>query len=255
MVKVAFIGLGKMGGAAARAALEDKDIKIVAGVERDTSKGSWPFPVYPTDKLEVALMNADVVVDFTNAEAAAGNVPKAVAMGKKVVIGTTGFNAEQLAKIESEVSAKNTIALLASNFSVGVNLFFKFAGDMAAKLREYDVEIIEWHHNQKKDAPSGTAAKIAKIVQGARGGEGELVYGRQGICPRKNDEIGVHAVRAGDIVGMHSVWFVGNNEEIEFRHSAHSRDCFARGCVKAIKWIAAQDKGGRIYGMNDVLGI
>lgn len=253
MVKVAFVGLGKMGGAAARVAAEDPAIQIVAGVE--TNAGKAAYPIYTPDKLEQAIKDAEVVVDFTNAHAASESIPKMLAAGKKVVIGTTGFTPEQLKKIQDAVKKHNSVALLAPNFSVGVNMFFKFAGEMAAKLKDYDVEVIEWHHNQKKDAPSGTAAKVAKVIQDARGQNDELVYGRNGLMPRKKNEIGVHAVRAGDIVGIHSVWFVGNNEEIEFRHSAHSRDAFARGCVTAIKWMGAQGKGGKIYGMNDVLGI
>ncbi len=253
MVNVAFVGLGKMGGAAARVAAEDPEVRIVAGVEMNGGKAA--YPIYTPEKLDEAIRDAEVVVDFTNAQAASENIPKIIAAGKKVVIGTTGFSPEQMKKIEDAVKSKGAVALLAPNFSIGMNLFFKFAGEMAAKLKDYDVEIIEWHHNQKKDAPSGTAAKIAKVIQDARAQGDELTYGRNGMAPRKKNEIGVHAVRAGDIVGIHSVWFVGNNEEIEFRHSAHSRDTFARGCVKAIKWVGAQKVGGKIYSMNDVLGI
>ncbi|MBU0586307.1 4-hydroxy-tetrahydrodipicolinate reductase [Candidatus Micrarchaeota archaeon] len=255
MVKVAFVGLGKMGGAAARVALQDEEVQVVAGVERNAEKESWSFPVFPPEKLEEAVKDAEVIVDFTNAESATSNVVKLLGMGKKVVVGTTGFNQAQRDKIENAVKEKNAVALIASNFSIGVNLFFKFAGEMAAKLPEYDVEVIEWHHNQKKDAPSGTAATVAKVLQEARGGKDKLVYGREGLSPRSKDEIGVHAVRAGGIVGIHSIWFVGNGEEIELRHSAHSRDCFARGCVKAIKWIGKQNAGGKIYSMKEVIGI
>lgn len=253
MVKVAFVGLGKMGSAAARVAAEDPEVQVVAGVELNGGKAA--YPIFTPDRMEEAIREAEVVVDFTNAHAASENIPKVLAMGKKVVIGTTGFNPEEMKKIQEAVAKNDVVALLAPNFSVGVNLFFKFAGEMAAKLRDYDVEVIEWHHNQKKDAPSGTAAKVAKVMQEARAQGDELVYGRSGTAPRKKNEIGVHAVRAGDIVGIHSIWFVGNSEEIELRHSAHSRDAFARGCVKAIKWVAAQGQGGRIYSMNDVLGI
>lgn len=253
MVKVAFVGLGKMGSAAARVAGEDAEIQIVAGVELNGGKAA--YPIHTPDKIDEAIRDAEVVVDFTNAHAAGENVVRAIGAGKKVVIGTTGFNAEQMKKIGEAVKANNAVALLAPNFSVGVNLFFKFAGEMAAKLKDYDVEVIEWHHNQKKDAPSGTAAKVAKVIQDARAQGDQLVYGRNGLMPRKKNEIGVHAVRAGDIVGIHSIWFVGNNEEIEFRHSAHSRDAYARGCLKAIKWVAAQNEGGKIYSMGDVLGI
>lgn len=253
MIKIAFVGLGKMGSSVARIAAEDPEIQIIAGVELRGGKAS--YPIYTPDKFEQAITDCDIVVDFTNPEAASSNILKAIEMKKKVVIGTTGFNSEQIKKINDWIRKYNAIVLLAPNFSVGVNLFFKFAGEMAAKLKEYDVEVIEWHHNQKKDAPSGTAAKLAKIIQNARAQNDELVYGRNGLMPRKKNEIGVHAIRAGDIVGIHSIWFVGNNEEIELRHSAHSRDSFARGCIKAIKWIDQQDKGGRIYGMNDVLGI
>ncbi|MEW6528628.1 MAG: 4-hydroxy-tetrahydrodipicolinate reductase [Candidatus Micrarchaeota archaeon] len=256
-IKVVFVGLGKMGAAAARIANEDPEIKIVACVELKGSE-SMQYPIFTSEKFIDAIKDAEIMVDFTNADAATENILKAIAAGKKVVVGTTGFNEEQLNKINAAVKKYNAIVLLAPNFSVGVNLFFKFAGEMATKLRDYDVEVIEWHHNQKKDAPSGTAAKIVDIIKNARAQHDEIIYGRSGIAPRKKNEIGVHAIRAGDIVGTHSILFVGNNEEIEFRHCAHSRDAFARGCLQAIKWISAQntqDKGGKIYGMNDVLGI
>lgn len=253
MLKVSFLGLGKMGSVAAQVAAEDSEINIISGIELIPKKRE--FPVYTPDKIKEAVKDSEIVVDFTTPEAASEHIPNIIALGKKVVTGTTGFNSEQIKKIQDAVIKHNAVVLMAPNFSVGVNLFFKFAGEMASKLKEYDVELIEWHHNQKKDAPSGTAIKTAKILQSAREQNDELVYGRNGAVPRKKNEIGIHAVRAGDIVGIHSIWFVGNNEEIELRHSAHSRHAFARGCLQAIKWIGKQNKGGKLYSMNDVLEI
>ncbi|MDL5502021.1 MAG: 4-hydroxy-tetrahydrodipicolinate reductase, partial [Candidatus Methanoperedens sp.] len=137
------------------------------------------------------------------------------------------------------------------NFSIGVNVFWGLLAEAAKRLDDYDIEIIEAHHNQKKDAPSGTAMKAAEVISNTLGGK-ELVYGRHGIAPR-HKEIGIHAVRGGDIVGDHTVLFAGDGERIEIKHQAHSRQAFAKGAVTAALWVSKAQPG--IYEMADVLGI
>ncbi len=254
-IKVVFCGLGKMGASTARLALAQKDLDVACGVSTDAESASeWKFPIFKPAELDKAISGANVFVDFTGAEAAMQNLPKAARAGLDLVIGTTGFSPAQLAELEKMVAENNVSAVLAPNFSVGVNLFFKFAGEMAKALGDYDVEIIEAHHNQKKDSPSGTAVKVAKVVADAIGiSETNYVYGRNGIVGPRKREIGIHAVRAGDIVGEHTVLFAGNFEQIKLSHVAQSRDCFAKGALLAVRWIAGK-RDGKIHSMADVLG-
>lgn len=194
---------------------------------------------------------ADVLIDFTAAGATVVNAPIAAECGVNLIIGTTGLTQEQRAVIDNAILKNRVSAVIAPNFSVGVNVFFKIIKEAAKYLADYDIEIIEAHHNQKKDAPSGTALRAADVISEAVGGK-EYVYGREGIAPR-DKEIGIHAVRGGDITGDHTVLFVGNSERIEISHMAHSRQIFAKGAVRAAEWVCAQDPG--IYNMDDVLGL
>jgi 4-hydroxy-tetrahydrodipicolinate reductase len=173
--------------------------------------------------------------------------------GKKVnlVVGTTGFTPEQKALMEKAIKENGVAAVISPNFSIGVNVFWGLLAEAAKSLSDYDIEIIEAHHNQKKDAPSGTAVKAAEVISKTLGGK-ELVYGRHGLSPRKQ-EIGIHAVRGGDIVGDHTVLFAGDGERIEIKHQAHSRQAFAKGAVKAAVWVSSAPPG--VYEMADVLGI
>jgi 4-hydroxy-tetrahydrodipicolinate reductase len=176
-------------------------------------------------------------------------------MSKAVVVGTTGFSEEQKKDIAEYGS--RTRCLVAPNMSMGVNLLFSLAGSVARALGDgYDVEIVEAHHKMKKDAPSGTAKKLAEIISEAldRDLQSVGVYGRQGIVgERKPSEIGVLAVRGGDIVGEHTVMFVTGGERIELIHRAHSRDAFAKGAVQAALWLVSQPNG--VYDMQDMLGL
>jgi 4-hydroxy-tetrahydrodipicolinate reductase len=193
----------------------------------------------------------NVLVDFTIAGATVVNAPKAADCGVNLVIGTTGFTDDQKAIIEAAILKNNVSGIISPNYSVGVNVFFKVLREAARYLGEMDVEIIEAHHNQKKDAPSGTAKKAAEVISEALEGK-EYVYGREGLAPRGR-EIGIHAVRGGDIVGDHTVLFAGDGERIEIKHQAHSRQAFAGGAVKAAVWIASANPG--IYTMEDILGL
>ncbi|WP_321419657.1 4-hydroxy-tetrahydrodipicolinate reductase [uncultured Methanomethylovorans sp.] len=195
--------------------------------------------------------STNVLIDFTIANATVVNAPIAASAGVNLVIGTTGFSKEQKQIIEAAVSKHGVAGIISPNFSVGVNVFFKILSEASKYLGDFDIEVIEAHHNKKKDAPSGTAMKAADVISAALGGK-DYVYGRQGLAPR-NKEIGIHAVRGGDIVGDHTVLFAGDGERIEIKHQAHSRQAFASGAVKAAAWIC--NAGPGMYAMEDILGL
>lgn len=195
--------------------------------------------------------STNVLIDFTIANATVVNAPVAASAGVNLVIGTTGFSKEQKQIIEAAVSKHGVAGIISPNFSVGVNVFFKILSEASKYLGDFDIEVIEAHHNKKKDAPSGTAMKVADVISAALGGK-DYVYGRQGLAPR-NKEIGIHAVRGGDIVGDHTVLFAGDGERIEIKHQAHSRQAFASGAVKAAAWIC--NAGPGMYTMEDILGL
>lgn len=256
MIKVALCGCGKMGSRVAELASADKGMELLHVF--DPVKGgtdSCGVGILEPAELENRIKEVDVVVDFTNPEASVNNCRIAVEAGKGVVIGTTGHSDEQKARIK-ELSEKSAI-ILSPNMSVGVNVFFKIACELASRLKGYDIELIEAHHRYKKDSPSGTAVKLASLVAEELGVELSkmAVYGREkGMTgPRKEKEIGVHAIRAGDIVGEHTLLLASNSEKIELKHTAQSRDCFAAGTIKAIKFISEKQKG--LYDMWDVIGL
>ncbi len=224
-----------------------KDIGEIVGA------GSLGVPVSDPKDLAKVLKDSrtDVLVDFTVAPATAANAPVAAAAGVNLIIGTTGLTAEQKTAITDAVIKNNVAAVISSNYSIGVGIFFKLIRQAAEYLgNDYDVEIVEAHHNQKKDAPSGTAMTAYEILSDALGGK-EKVCGREGVCPR-GKEIGIHAIRGGDIVGDHTVMFIGNSERIEIKHQAHSREIFVAGAVLAAGWVVNQKKGV-VYDMQDVL--
>ncbi len=258
MVKVIVCGAcGRMGRRIADILSEDGETELVGAIEAKGHKdlGTEVIPgVKVTDSLEKIIDRAGVVIDFTNPQASLKNLEVAAKFKKAMVIGTTGHT-EQEKKLVAE-KAKTIPLLMAPNMSLGVNLLFQVVDSVAKVLKDYDAEIVEAHHNRKKDAPSGTAAKLEETIAEAL----DLnikeagVYGRKGMVgPRKPEEIGVHSVRAGDIVGEHTVIFAGPGERLELTHRAHSRDCFARGALEAAKWIVKQSPG--FYDMQDLLGL
>ncbi len=208
-----------------------------------------------SDDFAGAIAGADVAVDFTRADSSVAHARAAAAAGRAIVVGSTGFTPEQTDAVRS--AARAVPCVLSPNMSVGVNLMFKTAADMAKVLGDdYDVEIVEVHHRFKKDSPSGTAVKLADAVAGALGRTmGDAgVYGRQGMVgERTRKEIGVFAVRAGDVVGEHTLIFGGIGERLEITHRAHSRDTFARGAVRAAAWVVGKPAG--LYDMKAVLGL
>lgn len=258
MTRIAITGaLGRMGTLVIQEAARIEGMELVAGL--DAVGAGKPLPggvlVKDSSQLEQVLKETrpDVLIDFTIAKAAVKNVCIAASLGVDLVVGTTGISSEQHSQMREAIEG-NVAAVITPNFSVGVNLFWKLVADAAAALKgyDYDIEIIEAHHNQKKDAPSGTALATVEAIRRARGEADlpEVVYGRNGIMPR-GKEIGVHAVRAGDIVGDHTVLLAGSGERLEIRHQAHSRAAFASGAVRAASWVAGRKPG--IYGMADVL--
>ncbi|MFQ5867894.1 MAG: 4-hydroxy-tetrahydrodipicolinate reductase [bacterium] len=258
MVKVIVCGVcGRMGRRIIDIINQDEDTELVGAIE---AKGHKALGTQVTTKVEVTndlekiIDRAEVVIDFTNPQASLKNLEVASGFRKPMVIGTTGHTEEEKKSVIEK--AKTIPILMAPNMSLGVNLLFRLVDGVAKVLKGYNVEIIEAHHNRKKDAPSGTAAKLAEnIAQVLNLNLKEVaVYGRKGMVgPRKPQEIGVHAVRAGDIVGEHTVIFAGTGERLELTHRAHSRECFARGAVEASKWIVRQPPG--FYDMQDFLGL
>jgi 4-hydroxy-tetrahydrodipicolinate reductase len=203
-----------------------------------------------------ALARPDTVtLDFTLPEAALAHLRIATAKGAAIAIGTTGFSAEQRA--EAEQLAPKTRALIAPNMSVGVNVLLKVVEDVARILRDgFDPEIMEIHHRFKVDAPSGTALALGKAIAAAQGKDfdRQVKLARQGITgQRTEDEIGIVALRGGDVVGDHTVVFAGFAERLELTHRAQSRDCLARGAIRAALWLPHQPPG--LYTMKDVLGL
>ncbi|HLA51448.1 MAG TPA: 4-hydroxy-tetrahydrodipicolinate reductase [Thermodesulfobacteriota bacterium] len=264
MVKLVITGAaGRMGRSIINIIRETGNAEIAAAVERsghgDIGKdagevaGSGKIGIKLTDNFEKAIRKADCVVDFTFPEAAMHHLDIALKNDIAMVIGTTGFSPHQR---EGLKDAGNKLRIVAApNMSVGVNLLLKVVSDMAKVLgKDYDIEIIEAHHRTKKDAPSGTAMRFAEVLAYSlnRDLDKVAVYERHGIIgERRPDEIGIQTIRAGDIVGDHTIIFGGMGERMEITHRAQSRETFARGAVKAALWVVNQPRG--LYDMQDVL--
>jgi 4-hydroxy-tetrahydrodipicolinate reductase len=266
MIKLTVCGAaGRMGSRIVALSKEYSDIKLVGAIEAKKNPklkldagsvaGVGDLGVKITDNLEKIINKTDTVVNFTSPEATLEHLKIVKKYKKSMVIGTTGFNNEQLKIIQK--AAKDIPIVLSPNMSVGVNLLFKILKDVAKVLGDdYDVEIVEAHHRMKKDAPSGTAIKMAKVIAESLGRNFDevAVYARKGIIgERTKQEIGIQTVRAGDIVGEHNVIFGGLGERIEIIHRASSRDTFARGALRAVIWLKGKPAG--LYDMADVLGI
>lgn len=261
MTRIAVTGaLGRMGTLVIQEAARAGGMELVAGLDAVGAGKTLPGGVLVRDatELEPVLKESkpDVLIDFTIASASVVNASIAASQGVALVVGTTGISPEQHSQMREAIEGR-VAAVITPNFSVGVNLFWKLVADAAAALKgsDYDIEIIEAHHNQKKDAPSGTALATVEAIRKARGeaypsDPSDVIYGRKGIMPR-GKEIGVHAVRAGDIVGDHTVLLAGPGERLEIKHQAHSRTAFASGAVRAASWVVGKKPG--VYSMADVL--
>lgn len=266
MIKLGIVGAaGRMGQTLVKACQDLDGVTLGAAIEcqdnptvgRDAGEmaGLGRCGVLIGDDLSVALPDIDVLIDFTRPEATLHHLDLCLSAGKKMVIGTTGFTAEQKSAIEA--ASSRIAVVLAPNMSVGVNLCLKLL-DMAARvLGEYtDIEIIEAHHRHKVDAPSGTALRMGEVVARALGRDLKdcAVYGREGVTgERDRKTIGFATIRAGDIVGEHTVMFADEGERVEITHKASSRITFAKGAVRAACWLMDRECG--LYDMQDVLGL
>ncbi len=253
MLRVAITGInGRMGTMISEIVLAQPDMELAAGFDLAEGKQVGPVTVSSVKDMDRVLkaVKPDVLIDFTVAAAAVGNVRTAAANGVNLVVGTTGFDDAQKKEMSDAIKAGKVAAIISPNFSFGVQVFLKLLAQAANDLEGCDIEIIEAHHNKKKDAPSGTALKAAEVISGALSVKPGYVYGREGVAPR-GKEIGIHAVRGGDIVGDHTVLFACEGERIEVKHQVHSRSALASGAVKAARWLAGQKPG--IYAMGDIL--
>ncbi len=266
MTRIAVCGAaGRMGKTILEVCQDTDGVQIGAAIEHPESSlvGADAGEVAALGKLGVSIVNDiatvtddfDVLIDFTLAESVLNNVEKCHASGKRMVIGTTGLSHQQKAEI---TNAANDIAIVfAPNMSIGVNVCLKLL-ELTAKVigDDTDIEIIEAHHRHKKDAPSGTALRMGEVVATTLGRDLKecAVYGREGVTGERNDKtIGFETIRAGDIVGEHTVMFASEGERVEITHKASSRKTFAAGAVRAAKWLASKENG--LFDMQDVLGL
>ena len=256
MTRIAVIGAaGRMGREVVRATLGNESFELVGGVVEPGSEelGSDLGKLSGAGRIGVAATedppdNAEALIEFTTPEATVEHL----AYRRPVVIGTTGLSEEQLTRVE-EV-ARSVPVVLAPNMSVGVSLIREVVRELSEKLDpSYDIEVVEAHHRNKVDAPSGTAFLLAWAAAEGRGRDLDevAVYGREGRAPRKEGEIGIHALRGGAVVGEHRVIFYGSGEEVEVTHRALSRRTFAEGAIRAASFVATAEPG--LYSMRDVL--
>jgi 4-hydroxy-tetrahydrodipicolinate reductase len=266
MIKVIVAGAaGRMGGRLVALLQESAALMLAGAVEgkghvsvgEDAGDiagcGQTGVPI--GDDLSAIIDRGEVIVDFSTPGATLGHLYIAAQHRKAMVIGTTGFSPQELAELRA--LAKTIACVFSPNMSVGVTIILKVIVEMAKTLGDdYDIELIEAHHRLKKDAPSGTALKMAEVLAKAvnRDLEQVGVYARKGLVgERKRGEIGIQAIRAGDIVGDHTVLFGGMGERVEVTHRVQSRDTFARGALRAARWVVKQPPG--LYDMTDVLGL
>lgn len=251
MVKIIMRGCnGKMGQVITDLVREDEEAVIVAGIDRYDNRENG-YPVYQT--LEECDIEADVLIDFSSVHGLEELMATAVQRKLPVVMCTTGLSKEQIACVEN--SSKQIPVLRSANMSMGVNTVMKVLKAVTKVLADanFDIEIVERHHNQKVDAPSGTALALADVIQGALDEEYEYVYDRsQKREKRSKKEIGISAVRGGTIVGEHEVIFAGTDEVIEIKHTAYSKAIFAKGAIQGAKYLAGQKPG--MYDMSHVIG-
>jgi len=243
-------GCGKMGSTVARLVRQNEDMKLAGIIESPShpKKGKdWGIVtglgetgIIIKDNLEEIIQNTDQVVEFTNPQVSLKHLEIVSKYKKAMIMGTTGFSSEEIKEINK--LAQGIPFLLSPNMSLGVNLLFKLAAETAAALSDdYDIEIVEAHHRFKKDAPSGTAKKLAQEIAKAKGVSLDKVA------------IGIHSIRSGDITGEHTVMFTALGERLELTHKAHNRDTFAYGTIQAIKFMEGKSAG--FYEMKDVLKI
>ena len=251
MVKVIMHGCnGKMGQTISSLIAADEEIVIVAGIDAADS-GKNDYPVFPS--IGECTVDADAVIDFSVAAAVDGLLDYCAEKKLPCVLCTTGLSEAQIEKVKR--TAKQTAVLKSANMSLGINMLLKLLKEAAQVLSPagFDIEIVEKHHNQKLDAPSGTALALADAINGEMGDSFEYVYDRSQVRQKRNaKEIGISAVRGGTIVGDHDVIFAGADEVVTFSHRAYSKAVFGKGAIQAAKFLAGKPAG--LYDMADVIG-
>ena len=254
---------GRMGRMIINGIEQAEDMQLVGAIEaanhlaigQDAGEiaGVGHLGVSVSSNLPAIIDKADVVIEFTSPAATLEHLKNVVDADKAMVIATTGYTAEQMKQIQE--LAPKTRCVMSPNFSIGINLLLKVVQDVAQVLGDdFDIEVIEAHHNLKKDSPSGTALRIAEVIAETlnRNLKEVGIYGRQGIVgERPRQEIGIHAIRGGDIVGDHTVMFAGIGERLEITHRAQSRETFARGALRAARWVVNAPKG--LHDIREVL--
>ena len=263
MIKFCIAGAGGRMGNALLREIKSKGHHVVGAIEANDSPHvgknlkelgltNQDITIVGVEKIDQATKHADVYLSFTAPEAELQNIPKVVALNKKIVMGTTGFNQNQTEKIREMVQNK-VPAVFSPNFSVGITILFKIANELKKFPNNYDFSINEIHHTGKKDAPSGTAKKLGKIVANIRNNN-KNIYGREGFNPRKSGELEISSLRVGGVPGIHELFIAGPNEMLRLEHIAFSRDVFAQGAVYAAEWLTNQTEKA-IFNMEHVLGI
>ncbi|MEW5742442.1 MAG: 4-hydroxy-tetrahydrodipicolinate reductase [Myxococcota bacterium] len=253
---------GRMGSLLVRLVRDADDLTLTGGTDKPGSAAIGldvglaahlgALEVETVDSLDKALASADVVIDFTTPEASVAHARACAAAKVPLVVGSTGFSAD--AKAEMAAAARQVPVVMSPNMSVGVNLVIETARELARRLGDdFDIEVVETHHRMKKDAPSGTALRLAEELAAGVGRSTDVIrtsrVGQVGERPRR--EIGVQALRGGDVVGEHTVFFFGDGERVELTHRATSREQFGRGALRAARWVVGQPPG--LYDMTHVL--
>ncbi len=263
MIKLGIVGcMGRMGLINIATASEDNEFIISGALEREGHESVGEnlssivnvnsIDTIITDDIDVFLKNVDTVIDFTVPKSSLDLLEHASKQNKKYILGTTGFTDEEKSLIENY--SKEIPILFSSNMSVGMNVLFNLVYQASKILADYDIEIIEKHHNKKKDSPSGSALTLAENVASALNIslKENIKHGREGIVgERSKKEIGMHAIRGGDIVGEHTVLFAGMGEYVTLSHTATSRINFSNGALMAAKWI--KDKKNGLYTIGDII--
>jgi len=263
MVRICVAGAtGRMGSTLIREAIS-RGFEVVGAVAapddpnvgrslREAGVCASEVVIMDPSKLEEAVRDAEVYLTFTTPAAEVENVPAVANLGRRIVMGTTGFTEEQMKIIRDAVSSR-VPAVFSPNFALGVNILLKMIDVLRAFPEDYHFSIVEVHHAGKKDAPSGTARRIGELISKVRG-YSKIVYGREGLNPRRPGELEILSVRAGGVPGIHNIIIAGLHEMIRIEHTAFSRRVFAQGALYAAEWVLRQNKPG-VYTMEDVLGL
>lgn len=262
MLNLCIAGIGRMGkaiiheavakGHQISGAIEAPSCPVIGKTLRELGICNSDTKILSSEQIREAVQNADVFISFSAPAADLVNIPIVVDLGKRIILGTTGFTPEQTTQITTLMRGK-VPSVFSPNYSIGVNILFKLAENLRAFPAGYDVSLSEIHHTGKKDAPSGTAKKLEQIISQTRN-YSKTVYGREGVSPRQPAELESVAIRAGGVPGIHDVIVAGPNEMLRIEHTAFSRDVFAQGAVTAAEWIVKQ-KESKIYSMDNVLGL